>query len=283
MNCLKKIMLCGSLTLSTILSGQNVSTDSYLPVIEKIRTTYNTADFKGFYDLLSVNFKSQQTQKDIETFLKNNVYMYYGKMSSSVFTKEAEGFRYYRTVFEKGNLDMLLACNDKLEIEGFTFLPVKEKAIIGKVVLSDNKKQTSLDLKVDSIVSVFMSDTTNKALSLAIVQNGNTLFYNYGEVIKNNKQLPSNATIYEIGSLTKTFTGLLLANAITEKKLSLDDDIRKYLPAECAKLMYNNIAITLKHLLTHTSRIPRIPANIDKQANFDELNPYKNYNKKMIY
>jgi len=63
----------------------------------------------------------------------------------------------------------------------------------------------------------------------------------------------------------------------------LDDDIRKYLPSQCSKLEYKGIPITIKNLVTHTSRIPRIPENIDKQPNFDELNPYKNYDKKMVY
>jgi CubicO group peptidase (beta-lactamase class C family) len=285
MNYLKIILLYSCMmSISNRSLAQTNSTDSYLPVVENVKTTYNNEDYKGFYELFSPEFKSHQTQKDIETFLKNNVYAYYGKMSAFVFEKEENGFKHYITNFEKGDLDMLLACDDKLQIIGFTFKPVTIKITSqNKVCSSSNKKQTALDFKVDSVVSGFMQNSANCGLSIAVIQNGNTFFYHYGEVKKNEKQLPSNSTIYEIGSLTKTFTGLLFANAIADNKLGLEDDIRKYLPAECSKLMYNNIPVTVKHLLTHTSRIPRIPENIDKQENFDELNPYKNYNKKMVY
>ncbi len=264
--------------------SQSTKPDVYQVVLDKIKSTYNTKDYKGFYDLLSPNFKSQQSESDIKTFLKDNVYTYYGNIESVSFIKEVDGFNHYKTILEKGNLEMLLACNEKNEIAGFTFLPMAAKPMTLKnKFTSDNKKQTKLDLKIDSIVTQFMSNPVNAGLSIGIIQDNNITYYHYGENNKESKQMPDNFTIYEIGSISKTFTGLLLANAIIDKKINLDEDIRKYLPKECAELNYHGTPITIKHLVTHTSRIPRIPENIERQPGYNELNPYKNYDKKMVY
>lgn len=267
-----------------MLQSQNNSPDAYQSLLDKIKTSYNAKDYKGFYGLLAPSFKQQQSEKDITSFLKDNVRAYYGNIKMFTFTVEKEGFRYYKTEFENGRLDMLLACNQKMEIDAFAFVPpapesTKEK----KKFTSDNKKVTSLDLKVDSAVSAFMSNPVNASLSIAVIKEGITYFYHYGEVKKGTSALPDNSTIYEIGSTSKTFTGLLLAQAVNDKKLSLDDDIRKFLPLKCAKLECNSQPVTVKHLVTHTSRIPRIPSDIEKQKEYNELNPYKNYNKDMVY
>ena len=271
------IMLCVQSAFSQV-------TDSYSIVVEKIKVTYNAKDYHSFYNLLGPNFKSQQTEDNIKSFLKDNVYSFYGSMKSISYIKDLNEFKHYKVECENGNLEMLLSCNNINEIEGFTFLPYEEINISDKKhFLSDNKKQNTLDLKVDSIVSEFMSNPINAGLSIAVIQNGQVYYYHYGETNKESKQLPQNSTIYEIGSVSKTFTGILLVQAVANKKITMEDDIRKYLPIQCAKLEYKGEAIRVKHLVTHTSRIPRIPENLDKQTHFDELNPYKNYDKKMVY
>jgi len=53
-----------------------------------------------------------------------------------------------------------------------------------KDYLSDNKKQSALDLKVDSIVTEFMSNPLHTGLSIGVIQNDVIHFYHYGEVKK---------------------------------------------------------------------------------------------------
>lgn len=271
------------LMMSTILKSQSASNDKYQSVIDKIKTTYNDKNYKGFYNLLSDNFKTQMTETDLSNFLKDNLYTYLGTIKSVSFDKEKDGARFYNTQFEKGNLDLMLVCNKDLLIDGLSFEPHKEEIISSKIVVSDNKKQKTLDLKIDSIVTEFISNPINAGLSIGVIQNGTTFFYHYGETKKESHQLPSNQTIYEIGSVSKTFTGILLAQAIIDKKITLEDDIRKFLPVQLSKLDYKGHPIKIKHLVNHTSTIPRIPENLDKQPNYDSLNPYKNYTKAMMY
>ncbi|HTX64353.1 MAG TPA: serine hydrolase domain-containing protein, partial [Opitutaceae bacterium] len=67
--------------------------------------------------------------------------------------------------------------------------------------------------------------------------------------------IPPEKVIFEIGSMTKVFTGLLLADTVNEGKARLDDPIGKFLPASL-KLAPEVAAITLEQLATHTSGLP---------------------------
>lgn len=79
--------------------------------------------------------------------------------------------------------------------------------------------------------------------------------------------------LFEIGSITKVLTGLLLAQAVLENKAALDDPIAKHLPADL-KLDPAVAAITLVQLATHTAGLPSLPANF---APADNADPYAGY------
>ncbi len=73
-------------------------------------------------------------------------------------------------------------------------------------------------------------------------------------------------TIFNIGSITKLFTGILLADMIQKGELSLDDPIEKFLPETDKIPMYNDKKITLGHLAMHTSGLPRLPDNLKSNS-----------------
>ncbi len=68
-------------------------------------------------------------------------------------------------------------------------------------------------------------------------------------------------TVFEIGSLTKPLTGLLLANLVAKGEVSLDDSINTLLPQEAQKPEFD--AVTLQGLATHTSGLPRLPPTMN--------------------
>jgi serine-type D-Ala-D-Ala carboxypeptidase/endopeptidase len=78
--------------------------------------------------------------------------------------------------------------------------------------------------------------------------------------------------LFEIGSITKVFTGLLLAQAVEKGDLSLDDSLGKLLAGTVNFQSSATAAITLKQLVTHSSCLPRAPTAI-KESLFAE-NPY---------
>lgn len=114
--------------------------------------------------------------------------------------------------------------------------------------------------KVDSLLqkqgSSFAKDYPFAALSIGITQNGKTHFYNFGTSSEKQKQLPTSSTTYEIGSISKTFTGSLLAQAVVEGKVRLDDDVRKFISDNYPNLEYQGNPIRLSHLLNHSSGLP---------------------------
>jgi CubicO group peptidase (beta-lactamase class C family) len=86
-------------------------------------------------------------------------------------------------------------------------------------------------------------------------------------------------TVFEIGSMTKVFTALLLADAVQRGEVSLSDPVAKYLPAT-VKVPERGRAITLQDLATHTSGLPRLPTNFEPK---DMSNPYADYSVEQMY
>jgi serine-type D-Ala-D-Ala carboxypeptidase/endopeptidase len=102
-----------------------------------------------------------------------------------------------------------------------------------------------------------MAHANRTALSIGIYINGQFGCFNYGKLSSENSAPPTPQTIYEIGSITKTFTGVLLAKAVQSGKLRPEDDIRKYLPGEYPDLEYRGHAIRVLDLANQTSGLPQ--------------------------
>ncbi len=86
-------------------------------------------------------------------------------------------------------------------------------------------------------------------------------------------------SIFEIGSITKTFTGLVLAQMVEQKKVALDDPVRALLPAGTVAKP-EGPEITLLDLATQHSGLPRLPDNLHPA---DPSNPYADYDTKELY
>lgn len=87
-------------------------------------------------------------------------------------------------------------------------------------------------------------------------------------------------TVFEIGSITKTFTTLLLADMAGRGEVSLDDPVAKYLPETVTVPERGGRQITLTDLATHTSGLPRLPGNLEPA---DLENPYADYTVEQLY
>jgi CubicO group peptidase (beta-lactamase class C family) len=117
-------------------------------------------------------------------------------------------------------------------------------------------QNSTMDTAVQAAASFYMKDTSRVGLSIGILYRGSTSTYHFGSTEIGENKLPSDKTLYEIGSITKTMTGTLLAQAVIDKKAGLQDDIRKYLDSPYTNLEYNGHAIQLVHLLNHSSGLP---------------------------
>lgn len=87
-------------------------------------------------------------------------------------------------------------------------------------------------------------------------------------------------TVFEIGSITKVFTSLLLADAVRRGEMALTDPIAKYLPSDVKVPQRAGQQITLRELAMHHSALPRLPANLKPAV---PLNPYADYSVAQLY
>ena len=102
----------------------------------------------------------------------------------------------------------------------------------------------------------------------------------YGSLDKGDPRPLNGDTIFEIGSATKVFTSLLLADMVQRGEVALADPVAKYLPAEVKVPERGGRAITLVDLSTHTSGLPRMPSNFNPK---DPANPYADYTTELLF
>jgi serine-type D-Ala-D-Ala carboxypeptidase/endopeptidase len=84
----------------------------------------------------------------------------------------------------------------------------------------------------------------------------------------NDARPPDGDTVFEIGSLTKVFTSLLLADMVETGQVALADPVAKYLPADIKVPERNGRSITFVDLATHTSGLPFMPENAAAGAKY---------------
>lgn len=103
---------------------------------------------------------------------------------------------------------------------------------------------------------------------VAAVIDGDTLvFAAAGEVVAGRGAAPDSGTLFEIGSISKTFTGLLLAEMVQRGELALDDAVEAVLPLRLRDSA--GAPITFADLATHRSGLPRLPGNLKDASGAD--------------
>lgn len=133
--------------------------------------------------------------------------------------------------------------------------------------LAQKSMQENINLKsiVDSAAHRMIEKPLINAVSIGIVYQGKEFIGHYGELEKGKSDTPNNRTIYEIGSLSKTITGTLVAKAVLDQKIQLEDPVQNYLSEDYPNLKYNGHPVRVRDLVTHTSGFPpMLPLPINK-------------------
>jgi CubicO group peptidase (beta-lactamase class C family) len=112
--------------------------------------------------------------------------------------------------------------------------------------------------RINAIVD---TNKTNAAIVIGIIDPNGTQFYSIGKLSEANNSNVNENTIFAIGSITKVFTTTLLADAVQEGLIKLDDPVDKYLPSNVTAPQYNGHKITIEDLATHRSGLPEVPPN----------------------
>jgi D-alanyl-D-alanine-carboxypeptidase/D-alanyl-D-alanine-endopeptidase len=113
----------------------------------------------------------------------------------------------------------------------------------------------------DRLNALVDSNRTKAAIVIGIVDPNGTQFYSNGKISNTNNTNVDQNTIFAIGSNTKVFTTVLLAEMVEEGLVKLNDPIDKYLPPIVTIPQYKGHKITIEDLATHTSGLPEFPSN----------------------
>ncbi len=90
---------------------------------------------------------------------------------------------------------------------------------------------------------------------------------------------PTGATLFELGSVTKAYTGLLLADSVQRREVALDQPIAELLPTGVTAPTRNKQVITLRHLMLHSSGLPTVPPSLNGPPD----NPFSTYTENALY
>jgi CubicO group peptidase (beta-lactamase class C family) len=111
---------------------------------------------------------------------------------------------------------------------------------------------------------------------------------NYIGILRRNDSLVyinNSDSIFEIGSITKTFTGTILAKLVYDGKINLNDTVQKLLPVKLKQSSLSGEEIKIVNLANHTSGFPREPEDVKESQgkNYNPYDPYGGYDTKKLY
>lgn len=141
--------------------------------------------------------------------------------------------------------------------------------------------QNKLPDEIDKNIELRIENGVNTGIVVGIIDaNGTTDYYSYGVKSLKTKEAVDRKSIFEIGSISKAFTGILLADAVLKNKMKLDDPLQKYLPEGVIAPSRNEETIKLVNIANHTSSLPRMPSNFNPE---NPANPFADYSEEQLY
>jgi CubicO group peptidase (beta-lactamase class C family) len=248
-------------------------------LVSNIITKFNRNQFREIYELADSGFKANVSENDIIGLLSSAATL--GKIKKCELVSRDDNGLSYRIFFDKKSLMMDISTESDSTFSRFGLRPYKISAIKNRNDFRfDNPMISHLDSLVQKEATSYMNNENIAGLTVGVFVKGEMYTFNFGETAKGNGIIPSKNTIYEIGSITKVFTGILLANAVLEKKINLNDDIRKFFKGDFPNLEYSGQPIRVVNLSNHTSGLPftvRLP-----DTNEDPFDPSVQFDDSML-
>ncbi|MDL5050955.1 serine hydrolase [Oscillatoria amoena NRMC-F 0135] len=114
---------------------------------------------------------------------------------------------------------------------------------------------------------------------VGVYEDGKVVYYAYGIADVQTGRAVTAQTLFEIGSITKTFTTSMTAVLSLQKKINFTDSAQKYLPSKMILPKKNGKTISIQHLATAHSGLPRMPMNFSPE---DPADPYIDYDEDQL-
>ncbi len=269
---------------STVAQEEESKKQINQAVFNKIEYHFNLQETDSIYALAGTKLAQSLSLQAFQTVMTQQMYPL-GQIQSAELMSFENNQGTYKLNFISTPLQLVLSLDDLNKIETFLFQPYAGQVVPEKeepVVVSNASAVSNIDRLVDSVAMAYIRKSNTHALAIGIINAGKTSSYYYGETAKGNRQLPDESTLFEIGSISKTFTATLLAYLDQTGQLSVEDTITNYLPDSVAANA-NLQHITLKQLANHTSGLPRLPINLALTSAQHPSDPYRGYTKEHLY
>ncbi len=143
----------------------------------------------------------------------------------------------------------------------------------------DDPAQDVIESLVAPLAQQVLDAECVPSMVVGVVQNGRSFVFGYGDVDGTGAP-PDADTIFEIGSITKVFTGVLLAEAFVRSEVGLEDPIDGALPeGMTGPRDRDGTGITFEQLARHSSGLPRLPTGIPVMS----IDPYRDFSRDDLY
>lgn len=137
----------------------------------------------------------------------------------------------------------------------------------------------ALARKIEQLATPWIESEYLVGISIGVIRGESETTVHLGQADENGNRADDH-TIYEIGSASKAFTALLVADAVVRGEVTLDQPARELLPDGVTMPVWKDREITLGDLATHRSGLPLIADNMPVA---DEKNPYADYSSDRAY
>ncbi|HET9220398.1 MAG TPA: serine hydrolase [Terriglobia bacterium] len=145
--------------------------------------------------------------------------------------------------------------------------------------------QSAIRPPADSEILQILADRVDKyrqsvGIVVGVVERGGRRVIAHGRLAADDSRPLNGDTVFEIGSITKVFTALLLTDMVERGEVELTDPVATHLPPTVKVPQRNGEQITLRDLAMHLSSLPRMPSNVDST---DASNPFADYSVDRLY
>lgn len=257
----KKPIILFLLMLAAIIADAQ---DRYEPFARAFAENYNNQNYDAIYDLTSDGFKAQ-VPKDYFTQILTGAYAGSGKLSEIKLSESTANGKIYHVVCERATFALSVSLDDSGKASGLLLRPVQKY---------DGKDATA-------ILNQWKSNPANAGMVIGRIRNGKPDIQYYGVADKATSAKLDAESIFELGSISKPLTGILLHTLIADGKISLDDPVNKFLPDDSQLPKVKGRDMLIRHLVTHSSCLPRMPDNFNPPLS-ETSNPYNYYSEKEL-
>lgn len=179
------------------------------------------------------------------------------------------------TVFTPVILSAVISVSTLLPTFAFSFTSPPDTNANSSVTYKE------ISAQVKSFIFDQIVNKSNAAIVIGFVDPDGTKIFSFGNMSTAHNIPVNQNTFFNIGSITKTFTTLLLADMVKQGIVNLNDPVEKFLPPSVKVPQFNGKKITLEDLADHTSGLPEWPSNVWLNNTVGYINP--NYNVTQLY